>query len=237
MEDMALKQKELPCSQSIFYPLRISFYWLFYRLWMRNFLSFILGVQFDIHKSIYKEKQFIMVANHNSHADSMAMLSSIPPKALINTFIIAAGDYFGKNRVSCFLMKTLLNAKFINRNGGGKAAINSLDKLLKRGKSIIIFPEGSRGKPEVMQNFKLGVAVLLKKNPHIPYIPVYLDNLGKILPKGDPFIIPYNAKVIVGKAIHISRDMDVEDILINIKEHILELKKEKVWASSSHLSL
>ena len=194
---------------------------------MRTFLSVILGVQFDINDSIEKEEQFILVANHNSHVDSMALLCSIPSKSLINTCTIAAGDYFGKNKISAFFMKMILNAKLIDRNGGGRSVINSLDKLLKRGKSIIIFPEGSRGEPGVLQDFKLGVAILLKNNPHIPYIPVYLEDLHKVLPKGDPFIIPHTSKIIMGEVRRITPDMETEEILVKIKENIMELKQKK----------
>jgi len=93
---------------------------------------------------------------------------------------------------------------------------------LKKGKSLILFPEGSRGKPGVIQDFKSGVAVLLKNNPTIPFIPVYLDGFGRVLPKDKKVIIPLICKVRFGEPIFPSSN-NIDVILEEIKNAILDL--------------
>lgn len=214
-------------SQDTYYFLRTSVLFVVYKVLMKPFLQLILGVQFSDSNAMETEEQFILVANHNSHADTMALMASVPTKSLANTASIAAGDYFGKNKLMSFFMRFLVNAKLIDRKNGGRDVIEQMDRSLKRGRSIIIFPEGSRGEPGVMQDFKKGVAILLQKNPSIPYIPVYLDNLDKIMPKGDPFIIPYCSNVLVGRAKRIRGGETLEEILETMRREITDLNNKR----------
>jgi 1-acyl-sn-glycerol-3-phosphate acyltransferase len=200
-----------------------GFLLLLYRILLKNVMRVIFGIQFSDNKVIKAHKQFIIVANHNSHADAMAIMASLPSCVLINTCSIAAHDYFGKNPITSFFMKYLVNAKLIDRKKGGRDVIEQIDRLIKRGKSIIIFPEGSRGNPGQVQEFKKGAAILLKKNPQIPYIPIYLHGLDMILPKGKYIPLPYNSQVIIGEAQFVSESESVEMITEKIKSDIFEL--------------
>ena len=103
------------------------------------------------------------------------------------------------------------------------SAIEILDKALKSGNSLLLFPEGSRGKPGVIKDFKSGIAVLLKNNPHIPFIPVYLDGFGRVLPKDKTLIIPLICKVRFGEPKYIQFP-EIDMILDEVKESIMTLK-------------
>jgi hypothetical protein len=74
-----------------------------------------------------------------------------------------------------------------------------------------------------MQAFRKGIGVLLQRNPHIPFIPVYIQGTGKILPKGERLIVPYDAQLIFGPARHTSFTQ-VNEIVDEIKRAILDLK-------------
>ncbi len=169
--------------------------------------------------------QYIIVANHNSHIDTMALMSSIPLKDLNRTHPVAAATYFGKNSWLGVLSKLFVNTILIKRSeeGGESTAIDVLGKFLSKGHSLIIFPEGSRGEPEKMQAFRKGIGVLLQRYPHIPYIPVYIQGTGKILPKGERLIVPYDAIVHFGQA-QLAQAKEVESILDEVKNEILRLK-------------
>ena len=64
---------------------------------------------------------------------------------------------------------------------------------------MILYPEGSRGIPGVMSNFKKGLGYLIQRNPDVDVIPVYLDNVYKTLPKGKKIILPYNCSINFGE--------------------------------------
>ncbi|OUR99730.1 hypothetical protein A9Q84_01520 [Halobacteriovorax marinus] len=208
----------------LFIMYRRALLFLLYRVGMKSFLRFFIGMEFCENKSLRNEKQYIIVANHNSHVDTMAILSSLPTKSLPYVHPVAAGDYFGKTSITSLLIKIIVNVKLINRKNGGRETIESMDRMLKRGRSIIIYPEGSRGTPGVMQDLKKGVAILLKNNPHIPYVPIYLDGLDKVMPKGDGLPVPYTSKVTIGEARRIERNDDIDSILEKIQNDLVSLK-------------
>jgi 1-acyl-sn-glycerol-3-phosphate acyltransferase len=197
---------------------------LIYKGVMPLFLR-LIGVRTAPKNYLKSSAQYIIVANHNSHIDTMALMSSIPAKDLKRTHPVAAATYFGKNSWLAVLSKLFVNTILIKRSeeGGESTALDVLDHYLSKGHSLIIFPEGSRGEPEKMQAFRKGIGVLLQRNPHIPYIPVYIQGTGKILPKGERLIVPYDAQLIFGPA-QLAQAKEVESILDEVKNEILRLK-------------
>jgi 1-acyl-sn-glycerol-3-phosphate acyltransferase len=197
---------------------------LIYKGLMPLFLK-LIGVRTAPKNYLKSSAQYIIVANHNSHIDTMALMSSIPAKDLKRTHPVAAATYFGKNSWLAVLSKLFVNTILIKRSeeGGESTALDVLDHYLSKGHSLIIFPEGSRGEPEKMQAFRKGIGVLLQRNPHIPFIPVYIQGTGKILPKGERLIVPYDAQLIFGPARHTSFTQ-VNEIVDEIKRAILDLK-------------
>jgi 1-acyl-sn-glycerol-3-phosphate acyltransferase len=197
---------------------------LIYKGVMPLFLR-LIGVRTAPKNYLKSSAQYIIVANHNSHIDTMALMSSIPAKDLKRTHPVAAATYFGKNSWLAVLSKLFVNTILIKRSeeGGESTALDVLDHYLSKGHSLIIFPEGSRGEPEKMQAFRKGIGVLLQRNPHIPFIPVYIQGTGKILPKGERLIVPYDAQLIFGPARHTSFTQ-VNEIVDEIKLAILDLK-------------
>ena len=97
-----------------------------------------------------------------------------------------------------------------------------MSDLLKKGRSIILYPEGSRGIPGVMSDFKKGIGYLIQKNPEVDVIPVYLEGLHKTLPKGRSIILPYNCNIIFGKSIQYA-SLEIEDIVGKSEEAIHNL--------------
>jgi len=205
------------------------FLFLFYRVFMKNFLRLIIGVNFSNNKAFREHDQFLVLGNHNSHLDTMSILSSIPWRMLGKIHPVAAGDYFGRNPILSFLTKTFVNALLINRNkdpnNPQQKPIDVMDQYIKEGKSLLIFPEGSRGHPEKLQEFKAGAAILLSKNPNVPFIPVYMKGLGKVMPKGDGLLVPQECSIIIGDAVFPIGT--VEEITGTIQSSILELETKQ----------
>ena len=198
-----------------------------YTIFWRNFLKIIIGLKYYNQQILGKKKQFILIANHNSHMDTMAIMSSIPSRYIHKVHPIAAEDFFGGNRFRELLMKYMVNATLIPRKRANSDEdvdpIEVMSNLLKKGRSIIVYPEGSRGIPGVMTNFKKGIGYLIKKNPSVDVIPVYLDGLHKTLPKGKNLILPYNCRIIFGEAINFN-SFDLEGIINTAEKEIHKVK-------------
>lgn len=204
-------------------------HFIIYRIVMKNFLRIIFGVSYKNVKHFKEIKQFIIVANHNSHLDTVSVLAAMPTSQLTRVHPVAAGDYFGKNRITQFLSEFFVNSLLISRHKTdvrNHHPLDHMDQFLKDGKSILIFPEGSRGEAEVMQDFKHGAAILLKRNPSIPFIPIFMKGMGKALPKGDPFLIPAQCELRIGAPIWISdiENKEITEITEIIKKAILSHK-------------
>ena len=195
---------------------------------MRFLLKLFAGISIKDKENIICKGPSIIVANHNSHLDTISIMSFLPTTQLIKTHPVAAGDYFGKTNSKKRLSNYFINALLIPR-GRPKKEENKPDpiemmlEVLDRGHSLILFPEGSRGEPEVMQEFKWGIGLILQARPDIPFIPIYLKGLGKVLPKGDPVPVPHLSKITCGKpTLPISQDP--AEIVTQVHNSIVSLK-------------
>ena len=194
-----------------------------YTIFWRNFLKIIIGLKCYNNEILRKKKQFILIANHNSHMDTMAIMSCMPFRYIHRVHPVAAEDFFGGSRFKELLMRYLVNATLIPRKSANSDEdvnpIKVMSNSLEKGRSIIIYPEGSRGTPGVMSDFKKGIGYLVKQNPTVDVIPVYLDGLHKTLPKGKNLILPYNCRIIFGDSINFN-SFDLEDIISNAEKAI-----------------
>ncbi|MCL2649903.1 MAG: 1-acyl-sn-glycerol-3-phosphate acyltransferase [Candidatus Azobacteroides sp.] len=191
-----------------------------------SFLKLIVGVKFDKATFLLQEKQFVIVANHNSHIDTMALMASLPSSIIHKVKPVAAADYFGKTKLKAWFSNYFINTLLISRKGGN--AIHAMKKALEDGYSLIIFPEGSRGEPDSEQQMKAGVALLLSLCPGVKYVPAYMYGMGRIMPKGDGLIVPFSSTLVYGKPTLPNSD-EVKEILTQIKNDVDKLKREETY--------
>ena len=198
---------------------------IIYTFFWRNFLRILIGLRYYNNKSLKNIKQFILIANHNSHMDTMAIMSAIPSRFIHRVHPIAARDFFGNNLFQRILMRYLVNATLIRRDreDPNRDPINDMNKMLSKKRSLILFPEGTRGIPGIMSSFKAGLGYLVQNNPEIDVIPVYLNDVYKTLPKGKKLILPNNCSITFGEPIKF-KSFEMADILDTAEKAILKLK-------------
>lgn len=200
---------------------------IFYSFLLRGFLKLIVGVKFDKAKFLLNEEQFIIVANHNSHLDTMTILASLPSKIIHKVKPVAAADHFGKTKLkeklTNYFVNTLLIQRKRDKENPDNDPINKMIKALDEGYSLIIFPEGTRGQPEISQPLKPGVALVLLSRPKIKYVPAFMKGMGKAMPKDDNLIIPFNSSLVYGKPTYI-KTTETSDILKQIEADLNILK-------------
>lgn len=203
---------------------------LTHNLFGRLFLRFFVGVRFDNARFLSSEKQFIIVANHNSHLDTMTILASLPRKIIHKVKPVAAADHFGKTKFKAKLTNFFINALLIHRKRDKENPANDpvcqMIKALDDGYSLIIFPEGTRGTPEVQQPLKPGVALVLSQRPSVKYVPAYMKGMGKAMPKDDSLIVPHISTLVYGRPTQI-KSTDVTDILQQIQSDLNVLRDSK----------
>lgn len=199
---------------------------IIYSIFWKNFLKIFIGLKYVNEKTLKNKKQFILIANHNSHMDTMAIMSAMPSRYIHKVHPIAARDFFGGSLFKKILMRYLVNATLIKRDREDPEndPIDSMDKMLKKSRSLILFPEGSRGISGVMAKFKKGLGYLIQRNPEINVIPVYLDNVYKTLPRGKNLILPYNCSIKFGDPIQF-KSMEMDDILLSSEKAMQKLMK------------
>ncbi|MGO8801062.1 MAG: lysophospholipid acyltransferase family protein [Roseiarcus sp.] len=139
-----------------------------------------------------RSNQRVYFANHTSHIDTVALWSALPPDLRARTRPAAAADYWGGSALKRYIAIKGLNAVLIDRNRTDPQAdpLRPLAEALDRGESIIIFPEGTRRAERLPGPFKSGLYHLAQRFPDVEFIPVYLENLHRSLPKGTLFPVP-----------------------------------------------
>lgn len=202
---------------------------IIYSFLLRGFLKIIVGVKFSKADFLLEEEQFIIVANHNSHLDTMTILASLPSKIIHKVKPVAAADHFGKTKLkeklTNFFVNTLLIQRKRDKENPENDPINKMIKTLDDGYSLLIFPEGTRGEPEISQPLKPGVALVLSSRPKVKYVPAYMKGMGKAMPKSDNLILPYNSTLIYGEPTSIE-NVESEKILSQIQRDFIDLSNK-----------
>jgi len=177
-------------------------------------------------------RQRLYFANHSSHLDILVLWSALPAEVRRLTRPVAARDYWDCSALRRYLALRVFNAIMIQRpdHGGtlADAARAITDTLAGIGDtySLIIFPEGTRGAGEEMGTFKSGLYHLAKRKPGIELVPVYMENLSRILPKGEYLPIPLASSISFGKPLVLGEQESKPEFLTRARQAILALSEE-----------
>lgn len=202
------------------------FRFIFYQVFIKLTLFVVLGLNIRHKEKLPRQGPAIIVANHNSHLDTMVLMTILPRHLLSITRPVAAADYFLRNKYfAWFALKVVgilpIRRKRENRHDN---PLKPVHESLRKGNILIFFPEGSRGEPERRTNFKGGIAKLSSEHPDIPIVPIVMHGLGKALPKGEGLLVPFFCDVFIGDALYWSGDKN--SFMDRLEQSMESLSKE-----------
>jgi 1-acyl-sn-glycerol-3-phosphate acyltransferase len=176
---------------------------LFFALIIKPIVFVILGLNIRNREKLPLEGGAIIAPNHNSHLDTMVIMSLYPLSKIHKIRPVAAADYFMKNKFIAWISINCIGIIPLDRSGSSsqEELFKGSYEALENKDILILFPEGSRGVPEQMSRFKKGLYYMIKDKKDIPVIPVHMQGLGDSLPKGEALFVPFNCTVSIGDKI------------------------------------
>jgi 1-acyl-sn-glycerol-3-phosphate acyltransferase len=169
--------------------------------------------------------QRVYFANHTSHLDALVLWSSLPREIRDVTRPVAARDYWERGAVRRYISK-LFNVILIDRTRI-KVHESPPDVMIREighTYSLIVFPEGQRNVEDEMAEFKSGLYYLGKKRPDLELVPVYIDNLNRVLPRGEVLPVPLLSCITIGPPIWLESGEPKTEFLKRAREAVLRLK-------------
>ena len=170
--------------------------------------------------------QRVYFANHTSHLDPIVLWSALPPAVRQITRPVAAKDYWTKGLVRRYFANQLFNAILIDRSEI-KVHQSPVDLILREighKNSLILFPEGGRQPGGEVAEFKSGLYYLSKKRPDLELIPVHIDNMNRILPRGKVLPVPMLSCITFGPPMWLEAGEGKVDFLARARSAVRRLK-------------
>lgn len=190
----------------------------FGRIWARGICA-VSGVRVESHglANFPSSGPVILISNHQSNVDMLALLISIPRSfRVVAKRLLFRIPIFGW----CLSLAGMIPIDRDNRT----LAIRSLDKAAERvrsGHPVLLFPEGTRSRDGRLLPFKKGAFVIAVKSG-VPIVPVSVSGGVRILPKGSVLVRTGRLVVRFGEPIPVS------GYTLETKEHLMDRVRQAV---------
>jgi 1-acyl-sn-glycerol-3-phosphate acyltransferase len=172
----------------------------------------------------------IYFANHSSHLDALLVWGSLPVAIRGMTRPVAAQDYWQKSGLRSFIATRMFRSVLVPRPNAslfaGRKTLEDLLCELDRGCSLILFPEGTRGDGSDVAEFHAGLYQLCRERWGLEAVPVYLENMNRVLPKGEFLPLPASSSVTFGKPLQLRSGETKPEFLSRARQALRELRPE-----------
>ena len=172
-----------------------------------------------------KAEQRIYFANHQSHFDWVLIWAAQPRELRAQTRPIAARDYWTSSPLKHWITREIFNAVYVSRQRtDDEDPLEPLMEALRNGDSLVIFPEGTRGNKGDPQPFKAGLYHLAEAFPEVQLIPAWIDNVQRVMPKGEVVPVPILCSVTFGAPIQLQPGEDKRVFLDRARAAVVALR-------------
>ena len=171
--------------------------------------------------------QRVYFANHTSHLDAIVVWSALPRVVRELTRPVAAKDYWSKGRIRRYLATEVFNALLIDRTQikVHHSPVDAMIREIGNYYSLIVFPEGGRSDGPEIGEFKSGLFYLAKKRPDLELIPVHIDNMNRILPRGQVLPVPLLSCITFGPPLWLEANEPKIEFLSRARDAVRRLKE------------
>jgi 1-acyl-sn-glycerol-3-phosphate acyltransferase len=194
-------------------------------LFLLGLVRLLTGAQARWYGCPPKAEQRIYFANHQSHADLVMIWAALPEELRSITRPIAARDYWTKTPFRQWITTAVFNAVYVDRERkGDEDPLAPLVQALESGDSVIIFPEGTRGHAEEPQPFKSGLYSLALRFPEVVLVPAWIDNIQRVMPKGEVVPVPILCSVTFGAPVRLEPGEERRAFLDRARAAVIALR-------------
>lgn len=171
--------------------------------------------------------QRIYFANHTSHLDALVVWSALPSRCRVLTRPVAARDYWEKTALRRYLSREVFKALLIDRTKikVHNSPIKMLLVAIGERYSLIIFPEGQRNTSSTVGEFKSGLFHLAKKRRDLELVPVHIDNMNRVLPRGEFLPVPLLTCITFGPPMWLEEGEGKVEFLARARAAVMRLKE------------
>jgi 1-acyl-sn-glycerol-3-phosphate acyltransferase len=185
----------------------------------------ITGAQGHWYGSPPKAEQRIYFANHQSHFDWVLIWAALPRDLRTVTRPIAARDYWTSSKLKHWITREIFNAVYVSRErSADEDPLDPLMEALRHGDSLVIFPEGTRGNKGDPAPFKSGLYHLAEAFPDVQLIPAWIDNVQRVMPKGEVVPVPILCSVTFGAPLSLQPGEDKRAFLDRARNAVIALR-------------
>ncbi len=198
--------------------------WRWWITWKLTYplVKYFLHLKTEGVENVPERGAVVIAPNHLANLDPPIIGYAVKREV----FYLAKEELFIVSKPFAWLIKTF-NAIPIKRKGFDIKVFREVDRLVKKGQALVIFPEGTRSKTGKLLPFKSGVGMVAARYG-IPVIPCYIENTNKpilnILKGKNPI------KVKFGKPILCEKKKDrfyYEEITRVIEREVKKLKERR----------
>ena len=196
---------------------------------LRAFIRLLTGARV-LDEAPSGSRQRIYYGNHSSHGDFVLIWSALPPEERQKVRPVAGADYWRKGVLRRYLINQVFNGVLIDRNPQNRLddPITTMANAIESDASLILFPEGTRHRGTGLLPFKSGIYHLATRCPNLELVPVWLENINRVMPKGRIIPLPLLCTVRFGPPIRLASNEDKQTFLDRSRAALIALSQDTV---------